>query len=203
MTKTLTEEDARNGVKHRPLTEGKMRSQVKPEFTGKRPSAPPPQGQPQTAPKGWRDNAGDPPVEVIDILPMSEREKQWREFSDTVAKHLREYTVPQYGDVGEDAITDYSAQDCITQVEKYAKRFGTQSRDGQQELDFLKIAHYVQCAWEKYEPESFENGAVGIELFFSYGMDEDNHLAANGYKFIGSGLDKNGSEVHIFRKGER
>lgn len=154
---TLTEEDARNGVKHRPLTEGKMRSQVKPEFTGKRPSAPPPQGQPQTAPEGWRDNAGDPPVEVIDILPMSEREKQWKEFSDTVAKHLREYTVPQYGDVGEDAITDYTTKDCITQVEKYAKRFGSNAREGQQELDFIKIAHYVQCAWEKYEPESEHN----------------------------------------------
>jgi hypothetical protein len=134
---------------------------------------------------------------------LSQREIQWRKFANEVERHLREYTVPQYGDVGEDAITDYSAGDCILQVEKYAKRFGTQSRDGQQELDFLKIAHYVQCASEKYEPESFEDGSEGIELFFSYGTDEDNNLVANGFKFVGVGLDKNGSEVHIFRKGVR
>jgi hypothetical protein len=137
---------------------------------------------------------------------MSEREKQWLEFSDRVAKHLREYTVPQYGDVGEDLITGYDCRDCVEQVTKYAKRFGTQSREGQQELDFVKIAHYVQCAWEKWEnmeTESFEDGGEGVELFFSYGAVEDNNLAENGFRFVGAGLDNNGSEVHIFRKGDR
>jgi len=92
-------------------------------------------------------------------MHMSEREKQWHEFAERVATHLREYTVPQYGDVGEDLITNYTARDCVEQISKYAKRFGSQSREGQQELDFVKIAHYTQCAWEKWnnmetEPES-------------------------------------------------
>ena len=43
--------------------------------------------------------------EVPDEPPMSQREDQWWDFANAVAKHLREYTVPQYGDVGDDEIT--------------------------------------------------------------------------------------------------
>jgi len=81
---------------------------------------------------------------------MSEREQQWWRFAEEVATHLREYTVPQYGDVGEDEITNYTSKDCVEHIKRYVKRHGSQSREGQQVLDFLKIAHYAQCASEKH-----------------------------------------------------
>ncbi len=82
---------------------------------------------------------------------LSQRGVDWLEFSKVVLDHIEKYTVPQYGDKGEDLITGYSANDCIEHIKKYGKRYGQQSREGQQELDFLKIAHFAQCAWEKYK----------------------------------------------------
>lgn len=99
-------------------------------------------------------NCGCDDTAKEEVVP--ERVKQWREFAHRVERHLIEYTVPQYGDVGEDAITDYSVEDCVKQTEKYAKRYGTQSREGQQELDFIKMAHYSQCAWEKFDEDYVE-----------------------------------------------
>lgn len=89
-------------------------------------------------------------IEYVNVLVPSERGKDWKEFSDKVYGHIEGYTVPQYGDKGSDLITGYTVKDCMTHIEKYAKRYGQQSREGQQELDFLKIAHFAQCAWEKY-----------------------------------------------------
>ncbi len=105
---------------------------------------------------------------------ISERVKQWREFSTYVEAHLTNYTVPQYGDVGEDEITGYSVKDCVSNISRYAKRYGTQSRAGQQVLDFLKIAHYAQCAWEKYINDDYNEPEY--ELFYSKERmeDEDN-----------------------------
>lgn len=85
-----------------------------------------------------------------ETTPMSNRERDWLEFSERVAHHLRTYTVPQYGDIPNDEITGYTVQECVKNVSRYSKRYGTQSREGQQELDFIKMAHYAQCAWEKY-----------------------------------------------------
>lgn len=80
---------------------------------------------------------------------MSLRSDDWKEFSDMVIKHLDEYTVPQYGDKDVDEIGKYSVHDCVQVIKKYANRYGTNAREGQQLLDFMKIAHYAQCAWEK------------------------------------------------------
>lgn len=138
-------------------------------------------------------------------MSMSERERQWLEFSDAIAKHLREYTVPQYGDVGEDEITGYSVEDCVTQISKYAKRYGSNSRQGQQELDFMKMAHYAQCAWEKYS-DTDNDGVnlidMGYGLFLSYSSTEDNNLAAKGFVNIGCAIDDSGKEVNIWRDKE-
>ena len=80
---------------------------------------------------------------------MSKRGEAFKVFSEKVVNHLENYTGPQYGDIGEDAITDYSVEDCVTQVAKYCKRYGTNAREGQQLLDFVKMAHYAQCAHDK------------------------------------------------------
>jgi len=88
-----------------------------------------------------------------DGLGISERGADWLDFSDKVFRHIENYTVPQYGDKGEDQVTNYSDKECVRQVEKYAARFGKNAREGQQELDFIKIAHYAQLADSKYESE--------------------------------------------------
>lgn len=77
---------------------------------------------------------------------MSKRGEDWRAFSSEVNEHIEEYTVPQYGDKGEDQATTYTVEDHIKQAQKYLARFGRNSRPGQEMLDFRKAAHYIQMA---------------------------------------------------------
>jgi len=81
---------------------------------------------------------------------LSNRAKDWIEFSIKVLAHIEGYTIPQYGDKGEDQITNWSCEDCLKVVGKRLDRFGRNSREGQQQLDFLKMAHEVQLANDKY-----------------------------------------------------
>lgn len=77
---------------------------------------------------------------------MSDKSKQWKKFSKKVKSHIDEYVVPQYGDTGEDECSDYSVDDLVKQIKKYSARAGKNSRQGQDQLDLLKIAHYAQMA---------------------------------------------------------
>jgi len=86
---------------------------------------------------------------------MSIRGDEWMNFAKEVHEHIEYYTVPQYGDKGEDLITGYSADDCVKAIQKYANRFGQNQREGQQKLDFMKIAHYSQCAYDKVDDGMF------------------------------------------------
>ncbi len=86
--------------------------------------------------------------------PKSQRAIAWRKFADQVEQHIEEYTVPQYGDAGDDQVTEWTVEDCLKQLSKYRNRHGKNSRPGQQELDFLKMAHYVQLAAEKDQEQS-------------------------------------------------
>lgn len=79
---------------------------------------------------------------------MSKRAEDWNSFAKEVETHIQEYTVPQYGDKGEDIASEYSAEHCVAQIKKYAARFGKNSRPGQDALDLKKIAHYAQMAHE-------------------------------------------------------
>lgn len=80
---------------------------------------------------------------------MSKRGESWKEFAEEVRQHIEGYTVPQYGDKGEDQVTDYTADECVQQAKKYLARFGRNSRPGQEHLDLKKAAHYCQLASEK------------------------------------------------------
>lgn len=82
---------------------------------------------------------------------MSKRARAWRGFSEEVVAHIENYTVPQYGDLGCDIATGYTAEYCVSQVEKYMARFGRNMRPGQQRLDLLKAAHYLQMAAAQLE----------------------------------------------------
>ena len=162
------------------ITEGKIRQQVKDEPMTERPK-------------------GNPPPASKDYVYVqtSEREKQWEEFSQKLAQHLREYTVPQYGDVGEDEITNYTVEQCVEHIKRYAKRYGSQSRDGQQELDFMKIAHYAQCAWEKYTSrEEVEPKEEHLII-----LDEEVNL--KNFEFVGSSTSHQGQLLYVYKKKEQ
>lgn len=77
----------------------------------------------------------------------SERAKDWDVFSTRVYNHIENYTVPQYGDKGEDLAGEYTQEQCLQQVKKYLARHGKNQRGGQDQQDLLKAAHYIQMAW--------------------------------------------------------
>lgn len=83
----------------------------------------------------------------------SKRAMQWIHFSHRVLEHIEGYTVPQYGDEGEDLASDYTVQSCLDQVRKYLQRAGRNRRPGQDRLDLIKMAHYIQMAWILLEKE--------------------------------------------------
>ena len=82
---------------------------------------------------------------------MSIRGNNWALFAVAVEAHVEDYTVPQYGDKGEDQVTGYTVEDCLKQAQKYINRYGRNVRPGQQDLDFIKAAHYIQLAAEKHQ----------------------------------------------------
>lgn len=86
-------------------------------------------------------------------MSLSERSNDWLVFSNDVVIHIEEYTVPQYGDKGSDQANDFTPEECVLQIKKYANRHGRNSRPGQEKLDLLKIAHYAQLAYTKLQEQ--------------------------------------------------
>lgn len=84
-------------------------------------------------------------------VPLSMRGQDWVAFSNKVLAHIENYTVPQYGDKGEDQASDWDAAMLMEQAKKYGNRFGRNQRAGQEMLDFMKSAHYVQMAATSFE----------------------------------------------------
>jgi len=82
----------------------------------------------------------------LDFYEHSLRGRDWLEFSGRVLDHIEKYTVPQYGDKGDDQATDYESRDHVKQAKKYLDRYGKNSRPGQEILDLMKTAHYCQMA---------------------------------------------------------
>jgi len=79
------------------------------------------------------------------------RTKEWLEFAVKVADHIENYTIPQYQDKPNDQVENWSIEECFKAVKKYMARYGTNAREGQTELDFLKEAHFIQLAASKHE----------------------------------------------------
>lgn len=80
---------------------------------------------------------------------ISKRGEDWILFAIVVLDHIENYTVPQYGDKNEDQVTNWSLQERVNQITKYAFRQGKNAREGQDELDLVKIAHYAQLSHNK------------------------------------------------------
>jgi len=81
---------------------------------------------------------------------VSQRGADWFKFANEVFEHIENYTVPQYGDKGEDRATHYSTQVISDHIDRYRARMGTNAR-GQIEAkrDMIKVAHYASLEWEK------------------------------------------------------
>lgn len=92
----------------------------------------------------------------------SNREIEWKAFSQLVQQHVREYTVPQYGDAPDDEVEEWTPEMCVKAISKYAKRFG-KNRRGEQEmlLDMKKIAHFACLAHSKMVREEMAGQEEG------------------------------------------
>lgn len=80
---------------------------------------------------------------------MSKKIQSWLTFAVRVRNHIRDYVIAQYGEEGEDPAAEYTAEDCIKQAQRYLSRYGKQARRGEESLDILKAAHWLQIAHDK------------------------------------------------------
>jgi dUTP pyrophosphatase len=79
--------------------------------------------------------------------------EMWREFADAVEAHIRDYTIPQYGDWPDDQMSTFTDEDIKTAIARYENRRGKGARGIEEEMrDCLKIAHYYQCLWKREAP---------------------------------------------------
>lgn len=90
------------------------------------------------------------PLTALNEVTRSKRAEEWIRFSNEVLAHIENYTVPQYGDYPNDQVTEWTIPECFKAVTKRVARYGRNSREGQQNLDFKKMAHEVCIAWAKY-----------------------------------------------------
>lgn len=79
---------------------------------------------------------------------LSLRGQDWQEFSAKVLNHIEEYTVPQYGDKGEDRASEYTLETIAEHIGRYRDRIGSNSRGSiEAKRDMLKIAHYASLGY--------------------------------------------------------
>lgn len=71
------------------------------------------------------------------------------DFCNKVRRHIVDYTIKQYGDAPDDQVQGWSVETCEAQVHKYLNRIGKNVRDGQDEMDLFKAAHFNQIIWTK------------------------------------------------------
>lgn len=85
----------------------------------------------------------------VNGIPLSKSGKAWMDFSSEVLHHLETYSVPQYGDMGDDEIAKYSIETCVIQMQRYLARVGQNARQEEELRGFLKVAVYAMRAHEK------------------------------------------------------
>lgn len=85
----------------------------------------------------------------LEALEMSKRGKEWMLFSNKVLSHIEEYTVPQYGDKGQDRADGYDLDTIAEHIGRYKDRMNSNSRGRiEAKRDMLKIAHYASMAYD-------------------------------------------------------
>jgi hypothetical protein len=81
-------------------------------------------------------------------LELSLRGQDWQAFSAQVLDHIENYTVPQYGDKGNDRATGYTTEQIADHIGRYKDRMGSNARGSvEAKRDLVKIAHYASLAY--------------------------------------------------------
>ena len=88
-----------------------------------------------------------------EVIPRTKRGAEWKAFSEAVLTHIDTYAVPQYGDMEDDEVSNWTKEDCILAIKRYLARFGKNSRKGQERMDMLKIAHYTCFIYNKLKED--------------------------------------------------
>jgi len=80
------------------------------------------------------------------------RAHEWERFSDTVLRHIENYSVPQYGDKPDDEAESWTPEECVKQIGKYVARFESNMRGpDERKRDLMKAAHYAGLAYMKLQ----------------------------------------------------
>jgi len=75
---------------------------------------------------------------------MSKKEAQFAWFSLYVRAHIRDYVVPQYGDIPDKMVEGFTPEKIQGKLEHYVGRIGKGMRGHEDNLkDCLKIAHFA------------------------------------------------------------
>jgi hypothetical protein len=75
---------------------------------------------------------------------LSQKSLQFLNFSLEVIEHIENYVVPQYGDLPDEMIENFTIEDLQSQTKRYAGRVGKNSRGKiEDHRDCLKLAHYA------------------------------------------------------------
>ena len=84
---------------------------------------------------------------------MSNRRAEFVAFAFIVLDHVSNYTVKQYGDAPNDPVEEWTPEQCMDSVKRYANRISS-NRRGKLEIlrDMVKIAHFACLAFSKLKP---------------------------------------------------
>lgn len=81
------------------------------------------------------------------------REDEFIEFGAVVEEHIKNYTIPQYGDAPGDSVSKYTPEQCVMIMEKYCRRFQDNRRGRLEQLrDMVKISHFACITFWKMKP---------------------------------------------------
>ena len=83
-------------------------------------------------------------------MQLSNRGREYAEFSKLMMDHIENYTVKQYGDMPDDQAYEWSRDSCVENIKKYCNRWeGNMRGEEDRKLSLLKIAHYACIAYFK------------------------------------------------------
>ena len=81
---------------------------------------------------------------TVGINTPSLRELEWQNFSANVLQHIIDYTIPQYGDMGDDQASDFTLPEIQMNMKRYVNRITSGQRGLTEQLrDAKKLAHYA------------------------------------------------------------
>lgn len=110
------------------------------------------------------------------------RVAEWSEFFEICKAHIRDYTVPQYGDMDlenpekGDQMQSATLEDIQMNLRRYVNRMNSNARGKEEAVrDLVKIAHYACILWGKYNRGEID---INTELKETYTIESLAQLEA-------------------------